>query len=360
MNLERVQKYYELIDRELGLESDEDLFGFESDEEDDLFGFESEEDDLFGFESEEDDLFGFESEEDDLFGFEYDEYDLFGTEGVKDVFGKVKGGIKKGWKAVINFIKKCIAKIKSLFGVKGNSSDNTATATATDTGNMNKTFIKFSKVVKTKLVGKTVDQIMSEFNGTKLPKDMTAERLVTILYNSNRILATKGLKEINIKSKGTLWSGRTSYPKQLKQFKKGFGTVSNYPYTGVLQDAEDMLEQISGLVNTLFAKTFTMDKNGLRGDVVLWQSEYDFEQMQSTMKDIFTYVAMTIKKIERVVKLIENYNAKLDKERTAYTEPDKLSKNALDACVKAITNINKLVLAEYKLFVTTVRALGSE
>ena len=52
MNLERVQKYYELIDRELGLESVEDLFGFESDEED-LFGFESEEDDLFGFESEE-------------------------------------------------------------------------------------------------------------------------------------------------------------------------------------------------------------------------------------------------------------------------------------------------------------------
>ena len=50
MNLERVQKYYELIDRELGLESDEDLFGFESEEED-LFGFESEEDDLFGFES---------------------------------------------------------------------------------------------------------------------------------------------------------------------------------------------------------------------------------------------------------------------------------------------------------------------
>ena len=42
MNLERVQKYYELIDRELGLESDDDLFGFESDE-DDLFGFESEE-----------------------------------------------------------------------------------------------------------------------------------------------------------------------------------------------------------------------------------------------------------------------------------------------------------------------------
>ena len=29
MNLERVQKYYELIDRELGLESDDDLFGFE-------------------------------------------------------------------------------------------------------------------------------------------------------------------------------------------------------------------------------------------------------------------------------------------------------------------------------------------
>ena len=43
MNLERVQKYYELIDRELGLES----------EEDDLFGFESDEDDLFGFESDE-------------------------------------------------------------------------------------------------------------------------------------------------------------------------------------------------------------------------------------------------------------------------------------------------------------------
>ena len=39
MNLERVQKYYELIDRELGLESDDDLFGFES-EEDDLFGIE--------------------------------------------------------------------------------------------------------------------------------------------------------------------------------------------------------------------------------------------------------------------------------------------------------------------------------
>ena len=50
MNLERVQKYYELIDRELGLESDDDLFGFESDD-DDLFGFESDDDDLFGFES---------------------------------------------------------------------------------------------------------------------------------------------------------------------------------------------------------------------------------------------------------------------------------------------------------------------
>ena len=58
MNLERVQKYYELIDKELGLESNDDLFGFESDEED-LFGFESD-DDLFGFESEEDDLFGTE------------------------------------------------------------------------------------------------------------------------------------------------------------------------------------------------------------------------------------------------------------------------------------------------------------
>ena len=52
MNLERVQKYYELIDRELGLESNDDLFGFESDEED-LFGLESDDDDLFGFESEE-------------------------------------------------------------------------------------------------------------------------------------------------------------------------------------------------------------------------------------------------------------------------------------------------------------------
>ena len=40
MNLERVQKYYELIDRELGLESNDD----------NLFGFESEEEDLFGIE----------------------------------------------------------------------------------------------------------------------------------------------------------------------------------------------------------------------------------------------------------------------------------------------------------------------
>ena len=68
MNLERVQKYYELIDRELGLESEDDLFGFESNEED---------------------LFGFESDEDDLFecGFDY------GAEGLKDVFGKAKSGV---------------------------------------------------------------------------------------------------------------------------------------------------------------------------------------------------------------------------------------------------------------------------
>ena len=118
MNLERVQKYYELIDRELGLESNDDLFGFES-EEDDLFGFESDEEkDLFGFKSDEEkDLFGFESDEEDLFGFESEEEeDLFGFEGVKDVFGKVKSGIKKGWKAVINFIKKCLATIKGIFG----------------------------------------------------------------------------------------------------------------------------------------------------------------------------------------------------------------------------------------------------
>ena len=104
MNLERVQKYYELIDRELGLESNDDLFGFETDEED-----------LFGFESDEDDLFGFESDEEDLFGFESDEEDLFGTEGVKDFFvnakNKTKGVIKKSFAFVMNILRTIVSAI---------------------------------------------------------------------------------------------------------------------------------------------------------------------------------------------------------------------------------------------------------
>ena len=122
MNLERVQKYYELIDRELGLESEDDLFGFESDEEDDLFGFESDEDDLFGFESDEDDLFEY--------GFDY------GAEGLKDVGKKVWGGVKKvgsmiknAFKKIYQFIINMIKRIKNGIGRLFKSSSPKAAST---------------------------------------------------------------------------------------------------------------------------------------------------------------------------------------------------------------------------------------
>ena len=79
MNLERVQKYYELIDRELGLESVED--------------------DLFGFESEEEDLFGFESDEDDSFGFEYADEDIkeLGSKLIQNWYNKISSVWTEGF-----------------------------------------------------------------------------------------------------------------------------------------------------------------------------------------------------------------------------------------------------------------------
>ena len=75
MNLERVQKYYELIDRELGLESNDDLFGFES-------------------------------EEDDLFGFDY------ADEGIKEIGSKIGHGIRVVYSSIINILVKIINKIQ--------------------------------------------------------------------------------------------------------------------------------------------------------------------------------------------------------------------------------------------------------
>ena len=210
MNLERVQKYYELIDRELGLESNDDLFGFESDEEEDLFGFESDED-LFGFESEEDDLFGFESDEDDLFEYGFD----YGTEGLKDVGKKVWGGVKKvgsmiknAFKKIYQFIINMIKRIKNGIGGLFKSSSPKATPTPETpkatvptlempmsfTGDINpnaeKTFrANVKKIVtlsKRLLVGKTVEDIyrqigISDATTKTLQKFRTVIAMLTLM-----------------------------------------------------------------------------------------------------------------------------------------------------------------------------------
>ena len=304
MNLERVQKYYELIDRELGLESNDDLFGF---------GFESDEDDLFGFESDEDDLFGFESDEDDLFGFESDEEDLFGTEGVKDFFvnakNKAKGAIKKSFAFVMNILRTIVSAITTWW--------------------KNKKIKKLVKLLKETVALKD-DAIRDDRVRRIATANKDADLLLALMVECSNAEKSKQFKKIleNVKSVSVT---DDNFEKKMSDIS-GFSKLTAYILKAFGENPD-------GPVDSMGTKTMTIERTYKRNTTFRKIDEVDCNVAGQALSDIVIAVAIYSRK------LTQYYQRK--GETWFMQEADKNTltaiKNAQKATSKLISTVNSVL-----------------
>ena len=374
MNLERVQKYYELIDRELGLESNDD----------DLFGFESEEEDLFGFESEED-LFCFESDE-DLFEYGFD----YGAEGLKDVGKKVWGGVKKvgsmiknAFKKIYQFIINMIKRIKNaVFGLfrKSNTTSSSepdtpkatsipetpkASEPVTPTEPVTPKFVipaltmpiefknyinastkkqfkqnirTFTDIARHELVGKTISDFIK---GTGISDD----RRIREIYR--RLL--KSAQTVNVFAKAYSTGMRSDQRSRFSKIRDLIDNKLSNPMTGmefsvIIYEMHTVCVEMHAVVDSILPDFKLPD--GYNTDIYVFRSEKDLTLFNKYMMAFIKDVAYILRMLDTLAKHIKSWQKEVfsNKNDSHANVQETMVMQIINQNIKNMTNIDTRIL----------------